>query len=350
MARISDYESLYSAFDEFLNRCILDEGCLLWPGERVWTPENVAEVKRRMIDASIPGSDLSFEEKLVEQMQGASPEHWMLLCDVYYVYYLPSYQIRFETRQKSIRWAAQHGGWTPPPEEAEVWAAQKGGFSRTGYRYHQKYLQFWLILLFADHVKSQTVPQAIVKNPQRMQEVLDRMLDSIPDKNDRAYGMRHALLYLAFPGEYERIISTADKGRIVKIFGGRIAGEVPDDLDEAIRQIRQVLAPDYDKPDRAFDFYDEDVRNQWKADKKISRTKETKVAEVKNGYVVERETVPDELTDVLGILEQTRNLVIYGPPGTGKTYIAKKAAEAIVQSQIEQPLTEQAAMFRQLKT
>jgi len=352
MARISEHESLYLAFDEFLNRCILDEYCLLWSGEKVWTLENVAEVKRRMVDSAIPGSDLSFEEKLEEQMQGASPEHWMLLCDVYYVYYLPSSQIRFETRQQSIQWAAQHGGWTPPPKEAEVWEAQKGGFSRTGYRYHQKYLQFWLLLLFADHVKSLKEPQAVVRNPQRMQEVLDRMLDRIPDKNDRAYGMRHAMLYLAFPGEYERIISTADKERIVKIFGDRIAGDVPEDLDEAIRRIRQVLAPEYDTPDQVFDFYDDGVRSQWKADKRPSRPQATKVAEgdqAKNGYVVEREVVPDELSDVLGILEQTRNLILYGPPGTGKTYIAKKAAEAIVEPQTTRPLSEKAVLLQAIE-
>ena len=352
MARISDHESLYLAFEEFLNRCILDEGSLLWPGEGVWTLENVAEVKRRMIDASIPGSELSFEEKLVEQMQGASPEQWMLLCDVYYVYYLPSYQIRFETRQQSIRWAAQHGGRTPPPVEADVWEAQKGGFSRTGYRYHQKYLQFWLILLFADHVKSLPEPQAVVKKPNEMQEVLDRMLESIPDNNDRAYGMRHAMLHLAFPGEYEQIISTADKEGIVKVFGDRLAGDVPQDLDEAIRRIRQILAPEYDTPDRAFGFYDEDVRSQWKADRRTSRTQATKVAEgdkARNGYIVESESLPDELSDVLAILERTRNLILYGPPGTGKTYIAKRAAEAIIEPQLREPLSDRAALLQAIE-
>jgi MoxR-like ATPase len=350
MARRSGFEALYTAFDEFLGRCILDDRCLLWPGEQVWTLENVAEVKRRMIDSAVPGSDLSFEEKLQGQMQGASREQWMLLCDVYYIYYLPSYQMRLETRQESIRWAAQQGGLTPPPKEAEVWEPQKGGFSRTGYRYHQKYLQFWLILLFADHVKSMEKPQAVVKNPQKMQEVLDGILDSIPNKIDRAYGMRHAMLYLAFPEQYERIISTADKEGIVKVFGDRIAGDVPEDLDEAIRRIREVLARKYDTKDRSFDFYDKDVKSQWKRDRKVSRTRDTKIAkDDKTKYIVDDETLPDELSNVLGILDQTRNLIIYGPPGTGKTYIAKKAAEAIVESQIARPLSERAVRLQAIE-
>ena len=96
----------------------------------------------------------------MEQMQGASPEHWMLLCDVYYVYYLPSYQIRFESGRRASGGPLNMVGGHLRRRRRRCGQAQKGGFSRTGYRYHQKYLQFWLILLFADHVKSQTVPQA----------------------------------------------------------------------------------------------------------------------------------------------------------------------------------------------
>jgi len=341
MSRVPKYDLLHDAFQQFLRQCLLDDRSLLWPTERVWTRENVVEIRQRLVDAPAPASDLSFEEKLVEQMHGAPPQHWMILCDLYYVYYLPSDYIRFETKAGNIWWAAQQGGLTPPPENADIWEAQKHGFTRTSFKYHMKYAQFWLLLLFAERVKEHPEPKSVVTDPEEMQRILDELLESIPSKNDRAYGMRHAMLYLAFPDQYERIISTRDKERIVKTFGNHVAEAIPDDLDVAIRKIREALSPEYDTPDRTFDFYDDDLKRRWRDDTRVGQKPPA------TGHEAER--VPKELSDVLEVLEHTRNLIIYGPPGTGKTYIAKKAAEALVQSQIEQPLSEQAIMLQAIE-
>ncbi len=74
MARRANDETLYNAFKEFLNRCILRNQSLLCPDKEAWTRENVTEVKSRMVDSPLFGRDLSFEQKLLEQMKGASPE------------------------------------------------------------------------------------------------------------------------------------------------------------------------------------------------------------------------------------------------------------------------------------
>ena len=353
MSRAPKYEPLYDAFQRFLDQCVLDDRSLLWSTEQAWTLANVADVRRRMVDTPMSGGDASFEEKLKEQMQGASPHHWMILCDIYYVYYLPSSFIKLETKVDSIRWAAQQGGLTPPPENADVWEAQKHGFTRTSFKYHMKYAQFWLLLLFTEHVKEHPEPESVVGSPQEMQRVMDELLEDISSKTDRAYGMRHAMLYLAFPDRYERIISTRDKERIVESYGGLIEKPVPDDLDEAIRTVREVLAPEYNTADRAFDFYDDSLRSQWRAERRAGRTRERQVAEddeARREYATRvAEEVAEELADLLGILDQTRNLILYGPPGTGKTYVAKKAAEALVQPQIEQPLSEHAIMLQAIE-
>lgn len=331
MAQFPKLKPMYEAFQKFLQKCILDNYSLLWPGEEIWTPENVAEVKRRMVDAPLLGGDLSFEEKLQEQMQGASSQHWMIVCDVYYVYFLPSSYITLGRRFQYIRRAAQQAGRTLPPESDPVWEAQEGGFVRTSLKYHYKYAQFWLILLFANQMKSMENPQAVVESPQKMQQVLDELLEGIPERNDRAYDMRHAMLYMAFPDEYERSISTRDKERIVKTYGDRIEGPVPADLDEAIRKIRAVLSSEHDLPERPFDFYNE-LGGEWKPKSKPP---------VDNGG---GDTPPvqenEEVFAVLPVLKQTRNIVLYGPPGTGKTYIAKKVAEKLVGAQTQQSLSE----------
>ncbi len=339
MARYSEYETLYDMFEQFLERCVLSDRSLLWPNEEIWTLENVAEIRRRMVDTPMFGTELSFEEKLQEQMRGADSQHWMILCDVYYIYFLPSAYIKPEKKQSDTRWAAQQGGLVLPPDDPGIWEAQKAGFTRTGTRYHFKYAQFWLILLFAQRLKELPDPKSVVNTPQEMQQVLDDLIESISNKNDRAYDMRHAMLYLAFPDHYERIISTRDKVEIVKAYRNQIREPVPQDLDEAILRIRTALSKDYDKPDRPFDFYT-DLKAQWRG-------------KGKNG----EEPGPDgpgepRLDDVLAVrsaLNRTRNVILYGPPGTGKTYIAKKAAEAFVEPQTRQPLSESALMQRMIE-
>ena len=59
MARRPSDEILYTAFKDFLNRCILRNQSLLCPGKEAWTRENVTEVKSRMVDSPLFGSDLT---------------------------------------------------------------------------------------------------------------------------------------------------------------------------------------------------------------------------------------------------------------------------------------------------
>ena len=101
MARLPRCEPLYPAFEQFLERCILEDRSLIWPQASVWTSQNVHEMVRRLVDAPILGGD-SFERKLEEQMKGADPVHWQILCDVYYIYYLPSDFIKLSKTCRSL--------------------------------------------------------------------------------------------------------------------------------------------------------------------------------------------------------------------------------------------------------
>lgn len=303
MARRSNNEILYKVFQDFLDLCLLQNRSLMWPEKKAWTLENVSNVKKRMVDSPIFGRELSFEEKLHEQMKGASPEEWTIICDTYYVYFLPSTHITLERKQGDILSAAEHGGLPPPPVNAELWEAQKAGFTRTALKYHYKYAQFWMILLFAYYVKGQENPQSVINNPQIMQYSLDMIIENIPSRTDRAYDMRHAMLYMAFPDWYERIISTRDKQRILAAYRHRIPEPVPSDLDESIRKIREVLSKEHDKPERLFDFY-EDLKSEWRP--KIGTPKGAVTISTDSGPV----TVPESDEPVEKSIEITEHTQI----------------------------------------
>ena len=223
----------------------------------------MTEVKRRMVDSPLFGRELSFEQKLIKQMEGASPEQWIIICDIYYLYFLPSTHIGFDKKERDIHWAAEQGGVVLAPPDSRVWEALRSGFTRTAQRYHQKYRQFWLILDFAYKLKTMENPETVITSPQMMQQTLDMILDDMPNKADRAYDMRHAMLYMAFPDQYERIISSRDKRQIVETYRKQIEGEIPSDIDEAIRKVRSALSKRFENLNRPFDFY-QDIKAEWR--------------------------------------------------------------------------------------
>jgi 5-methylcytosine-specific restriction protein B len=254
MARRPNDETLYNAFKDFLNRCILRNQSLLCPDKEAWTRENVTEVKSRMVDSPLFGSDLSFEQKLLEQMKGASPEQWIIICDIYYLYFLPSTHIGFDKKERDIRWAAEGSGCTFPDLRREAHGSSaycsKGIIKNTGSLAH---------IDFAISLRPKSKGSCLFNDA----TTLDLILDNMPTKADRAYDMRHAMLYMAFPDQYERIISSRDKRQIVDTYRKEIEGEIPSDIDEAIRKVRVVLSKRFENLNRPFDFY-QDIKTEWR--------------------------------------------------------------------------------------
>lgn len=348
MARLPQCEPIYQAMQLFMQRCLRNDTSLLWPERSVWTLANVAELKRRFIDNPLIGSDTTFDQKLELQLQGASPDVWAMLGDIYYVYYLPSTHIKQPRRQATIRQIAGKGG-LPDPDPGVWKVGPENGFVRTSQMYHGKYSQMWLIILFAYELKAHPELQAALDDPKQMRKVLDSVLDTLPNKKDRAVDMRHALLYMSFPDHYERIISTGDKRDIVGFYKERVPAASGQDLDDALYTIRNTVAVGED-----FDHYslrDEWRRSQGEGDGSDSAASQEPVAgpekqPVKSAATpaTDRRSDPD-IVRVRNALKMTRNVVLYGPPGTGKTYVARKVAELLVEGQLGRKLPEVSALL-----
>jgi hypothetical protein len=263
MARRAENASLYDTINTFLNDCLISDKSLLWPNKKYWTLDILKSLKRHMIDAPEYGSDLSFEEKLEKQLMEASEAEWAMICDIYYVYFLPSINITLGKIMKDIGWAASKASIILPDASDPLWKVQANGFTRTAIKYHIKYSQFWFIILFALYVKEHDFPESVIQKHAIMRHTMDMVLENIENRADRAYDMRHAILYMAFPDQYERIISTRDKQQILDTYQNQVKDPLPADLDDSLLLIRAELGKEYDKPDRKFDFYT-DLKDEWK--------------------------------------------------------------------------------------
>jgi hypothetical protein len=304
MAKRVENDVLYDTIRTFLDNCLLSDKSLLWPDRDYWTLDNLNSLKRHMIDAPEYGNTLSFEEKLKKQMVEASLSEWAIVCDIYFVYFLPSTNITLDKVRKDIGWAASQAGITPPAESAPLWQVQCHGFTRTAIKYHIKYCQFWFIILFALQVKEKESPKTVISNHYAMRAAMDMVLENIEVRRDRAYDMRHALLYMAFPDQYERIISTRDKQWIVDTYRKAVNEPLSADPDDAILQIRDELGKNYDKPDRKFDFYT-DLKDEWKPG--ISTPADTITVDTEKGVL----TVPTTESELTALTDTDKEHTVH---------------------------------------
>jgi hypothetical protein len=334
--------AVYQAIQEFKQRSLLSNQSLLWPERTAWTASNVAEVKRRVVDSPETGEG-NFESKLLEQLRGAAAEHWIIIADAFYVYYLPSASITLARKQEKIDWARAQAGLPPPT--ASIWEAQKHGFTNTSQRFNLKYAQIWLVLLLAHHLKQQPNASEILASPQLTQDTLDALLETIPDRLSRATDMRHALLFMLFPQQYERIISTGDKDAIIRTFGSRVGPGLSSDRDTALRAIREALAPGFGA---THDYYEDHIKALWRASPAPQPPVTPKPKEPPSRVPPPQVREPDapEVEQVLEILAHTRNVIFAGPPGTGKTYLAGQVARGLIAPQLQQAAPESARLQR----
>ena len=142
----------------------------------------------------------------------------------------------------------------------------------------------------------------------RTRKVLDDLAEGHREEFGRPPQLRHILLYLLFPDDYERIASEGHKGRIREAFSDIIDGEPPENTDDYLKTIRlklQQLLPDDD-----LDFYWEPLRACWYTDS------------------------DGETISPLQALRIKKQIVLYGPPGTGKTYQARHLAVSLIRQDL----------------
>ena len=338
MPRLSIHEPLYEIFNLFKESCLKKNHSILWPEFNVWTVENLELWKKHVIENPIMGGDLSADQKFEKQFENAPQKIWLLAAELHYIYYLPSSNILFTTKFNKIKWATESGGMTIPPETDPIWEYQKQGFSRTAQKYHFRYNQLQLIVIFSLKLKEQPDIEMIIDEPKSIQAILDGILESFPQKSERAYDMRHAILYLMFPDFYEPTISTTHKEKMVNKYGSLVTNPNTD-IDSKIFQIRQEIAKKH--PDGInFNFYEDEMMKEWLH---IDEPEPPPISQVSisDDKVIYSADQP-LLNKTTRLLKYYKNLILYGPPGTGKTYWADKIAKKIIEPQLKQSQSETA--------
>lgn len=298
-------EHIQAVVDLWRDRCLIDDGSLLFEGEQLWTAENLGRIYHNIVEAPLL-DERSFIEKLEVQL-GGDRQLVLLGAETNVIYYLFAWRGAVTATTKRAR-VNQVLGWSGESlvEDSEVWRALgEEGIGHPGqYFLLRPDVQFGFLLDFARRLKNESTEErrAILSDPWRLRDFADLSAeDGVP-------GMRHILLHLLQPSTFERISSGQHKQSIVATYAGLLPDGEIEDVDEQLFAIRERLEDLLAKPTKEVDFYVQPLAGTWG-------------------------TGRGDGTDPVEALELKKQVVLFGPPGTSKTYEAKQLAAQIVRRQ-----------------
>lgn len=313
MARFVDPDSSRTKIDALVDvwreECLVGNKSLLFDDREVWMIPNLDDFRQRFLH-NPPGAD-DFAQKLVTQLEGAPDDVRWLVCELIAVYFLFARgAVGGPTKRATLEAVVAPLG-EKPPHWRRIAEAMDEGIGNPGLGYNvRRDLQVGYLIDFCLRFKA--IPDAegrrsLLAHPWDLRTFADDASEGIAVRE-----MRHILLHLLRPDEFERMSSRTHKQNIVDAFAGELlSGEdVPDDLDEQLLQVRQRLGELNAQPAAhlgILDFYYPPLRDIW--DPGSDR--------------------PDGASD-LDLLLYKKQIVLYGPPGTGKTYRTRQLAHRLI--------------------
>jgi 5-methylcytosine-specific restriction enzyme B len=304
-----DRARLDALVDIWKERCLLESGSLLFDDRTIWTVSNLEDFRQRFLGNPLLGTGENFEQKLAKQLETASEDVRWLVCELLAIYFLfivgavggPAKRATLETVIEPL-------GEERPPYWPRLAEAMDEGIGNPGPGYNiRRDLQIGYLLDFCLRFKAigDAEGRRLLDDPWALRDFADDAREGIAVRE-----MRHILLHLLRPSEFEPMSSRTHKQNIVDAFADELlAGDdVPEDLDEQLLLIRQKLVELKAQPDRAvLDFYWPPLRDIW--DPGSDRL--------------------DGASD-LDLLLYKKQIVLYGPPGTGKTYRTRELAGRLI--------------------
>lgn len=313
MARFADPGSSRTKIDALVEiwkeRCLVHSGSLLFDDRSVWTTEHLEDFRQRFLENPLFGTEENFGQKLATQLETASEDVRWLVCELLAVYFLFARgAIGGPTKRATLEPIIDPLGARPPHWQRLAETMDEGiGNPGVGYNINRD-LQIGYLIDFCLRFKaidSSEERRRLLADPWALRDFADTASEGIAVRE-----MRHILLHLLRPDDFERMSSRTHKQNIVAAFADELltGDEVPEDLDEQILLIRQKLVQLNAQPGQEIlDFYRPPLHGIW--DPGSDR--------------------PEGASD-LDLLLYKKQVVLYGPPGTGKTYRTRELADRLI--------------------
>lgn len=229
--------AVLDAASHWRDKCLFREGSVFNESE-LWTKENFEALKRAYVDNPIDDSTRRFYDKLREQLGDYPAPIKQLMAELVWVVLLFPSRIRGEKKREDVRtiwsWSGKH---LPENHPLMMLPLEHGvGHAGTAFNTHRwREVRFFCELMCLWHRLTRVERDRLLADPWEFAGWID---ESTPSVN-RA--LRHVLLFLLFPEQFERIAITRHRRAIVFAFSRLLGNE----LD--VRDVRKLPLVQLDK-------------------------------------------------------------------------------------------------------
>ncbi|MYA63039.1 MAG: AAA domain-containing protein [Gemmatimonadetes bacterium] len=250
------------------DRCLLDEGSVLTE-KSLWTADNVGYLVRDYVE-NLDYGEGGFFQKLEGQLAGTSASAKQLAAEMFWVMYLFCTRGSMQpgTKRRQIRQVWEWSGEPLPDAPFELGEALQDGVGNPGTAFNThrwRELRFFVLAMRAWTALSKPHREALLADPWNLAEWLKEQDET------RTRQLRHMLLYLLFPDDFEPLATASQKRIIVREFTKGF-GEDPNQfdykdriaVDRQLLVVRERLQAEGAAGD--FDFHDEPYLKVWRPD------------------------------------------------------------------------------------
>jgi|TARA_B100000315_G_C14581579_1_gene590762 hypothetical protein len=278
MARFSEHDPtpIYTAVDKWRDNCLLQDASVL-SSENIWTTKNLAELDKSFVQNPLLGEQ-SFYEKLKIQLEETSGSVKRLAAEMLWVMFLFPSKI---TTQKKLDGIMQVWTWSGTDlniSHPMLSGPLEHGIGSCGQAYNNlrgAELAFFIEIVQKWKGLSSEKENQLLGNPWEFGGWLDELEDS------KKRQLRHILVHLLFPDNYERISSKTHKNMIVHAFAddlrdkneGNIFNATDSDwlkIDKQLYLIRQKYSEL--NPGQDIDFYRSPLKERWYVNYWVEKT------------------------------------------------------------------------------
>lgn len=265
MARHADPGSalVYPVFHEWLTGSLVDGRSLLVPDRVLWTADNLEQLVGHFIDAPDFTEKMVFLEKLRNQIEDVTDDAVLLMAELHVVHFLMIWKGAIGAAKKVsdvetiLSWRESTAGIEVPTDIVD--ALQTGVAHPGQWAVTYRHTQLGYLVRFAQVALATKNWLEVAGDPQQLKAFVESIETGRADS-----AQRHSVLHLALPDHFEPIAQPKHKDAIVVRYG-ELLDAVPDDVDEAILQIREKLTPELGE---LFDWYAEPTGRIWLHDEK----------------------------------------------------------------------------------
>lgn len=233
----------------------------IFSNESVWSDSNLSSLKHHFVDNPDEGEG-TFLDKLERQLRPAPAGVKQLAAEMTWFMLLCPSNISRKNKRETVLTIWNWSGTVL--DEQSPWlsdAALAGiGSAGTAFNTHRwRELRFFVGFLEAFRKLPLDQKQRLLNDGWQFAE----WLTALPDGDARQ--LRHMILYLLFPDDFERIFGRSDRRRVLRAFAGltnaRVVAMSPIAVDKELTRIRTEQQQKFSQAN--LDFYESPLRNLW---------------------------------------------------------------------------------------